>query len=152
MSNALLSDDEHYMTYINLKSLLGTSMIDETQPIIMVGNHIKEIIDWCEKYPDVAPARIAGMIIVAKDDHFSDEAIMLIDKYANRPYVLDEIGCNLDSFSSVGSVVPYYERRMKIYNTMLNHKNATVREWAKKQSDACNYLMKRESIVEEEKF
>jgi hypothetical protein len=152
LSNALLSDDEHYMTYINLKSLLGTSMIDETQPIIMVGNHIKEIIDWCEKYPDVAPARIAGMIIVAKDDHFSDEAIMLIDKYANRPYVLDEIGCNLDSFSSVGSVVPYYERRMKIYNTMLNHKNATVREWAKKQSDACNYLMKRESIVEEEKF
>lgn len=152
LSNALLSDKEHYMTYINLKSLLGTSIIDETQPIIMVGNHIKEIMDWCDANPDVAPARIAGMIIVAKDDHFTDEAIALIDNYADRPYVLDEIGCNLDSFSSVGSVVPYYERRMKIYNTMLNHKNAIVREWAKKQSDACRYLMQRESNAEEEKI
>ena len=152
LSKALLSDDEHYITYLNLKSLLGASMIDETEPIIMIGNHFKDIIDWCDQHPDVAPARIAGMIIVAKGDKFSDEAIELIDKYADRKYVLDELGCNLDSFSSVGSVVPYYERRMKIYNTMLNHKNAIVREWAKKQSDACRYLMQRESVAEEEKI
>jgi len=152
LSAALASDNEHYLTYYNLKSFLGSSMIDERTPIIMEGNHFAEMLEWCAQYPDVAPARLAGMIVIAKEEQFSDEAKQLIDLYADRPYVLNEIGCNLDSFSSCGSVVPYYERRMKIYNTMLEHENPTVRDWAQKQSDACKYLMQRESTAEEEKW
>lgn len=152
LSAALLSDKEHYMTYFHLKAMLGASMADGRLPIIMEGEHFDEMLEWCEKNPEIAPARLAGMIVVATGEQFSDEAKELIDRYADRPYVLNELGCNLDSFCSVGSVVPYYESRKKIYDTMLDHSNVTVRDWAKKQSDACNYYAKHESVAEEEKW
>lgn len=149
LSIALLSENDQVMTYIHLKELLGCSFNDGSTPIIMEGNHFKEMIDWCENNPDIAPARLAGLIPVAIGDKFTPEAIALIDKYADKQYVLNEIACTLDSFSSVGSVVPYYERREKIYSSLLKHKNDSVRQWAQQNVNSCKYMIQEE--VEREK-
>lgn len=114
LSQALLSEGDKFMTFYNLKDLLGVSIIDSSTPIIMEGNHFDEMLDWCKNYPDIAPARLASMIPVAGDnDQFTPEALKLMALYADKNDVLDEIGCTLDSFASVGSVVPYYETHKK---------------------------------------
>lgn len=150
LSKALLSEDDQVMTYIHLKELLGCSFNDGSTPIIMEGNHFKEMIDWCENNPDIAPARLAGLIPVAIGDKFTPEAIALIDKYADKQYVLNEIACTLDSFSSVGSVVPYYEQREKIYSSLLKHKNDSVRQWAQQNVNSCKYMIQKEKEREKE--
>lgn len=108
------------------------------------------MIDWCDNNPDIAPARLAGLIPVAIGDKFTPEAIVLIDKYADKQYVLNEIACTLDSFSSVGSVVPYYERREKIYSSLLKHKNDSVRQWVQQNVNSCKYMIQKEMEREKE--
>lgn len=76
----------------------------------------------------------------------------MIDLYADQPYVLNEIECSLGSFSSIGSVVPYYVEQEKIFGTLLMHKNATVRRWAQQQINNCKYLAQHESERESEKW
>lgn len=153
LSEVLLSDGENYWAYYNMKNLLGVDMVDEQQPIILIGNHFSEMLDWCEKHPDIAPARLAGMITVNDGNgQFTKEAKILIDKYADREYVLNELECSLNSFFSVGSVIPEYESRKAIYTTMLDHSNTTVREWAQRQVNDCEFMIQREKIREQEKI
>lgn len=152
LSKALLSDGDQIMTYINLKELLGCSFYEDGIPIIMEGNHFKEMMEWCEKNSDIAPARLASLIPVMNGDEFTSEAITLINKYADKQYVLNEIACTLDSFSSVGSVVPYYEQRERIYSSLLQHKNDTVRRWAQQNVNSCKYIIQKETERESEMF
>jgi hypothetical protein len=154
LSVALLSSDEEFMTYYHLKNLLGPDMVyEESLPIIMEGGHFEDMLAWCEKNTEIAPARLASMIPVANsNDQFTPEALALIDRYADKKYVLDELGASLDSFASVGSIVPYYERRRNIYSTLLKHKNESVRRWAQRQINSCDYMIQRESTLEQEKW
>lgn len=146
LSQVLLSDAEHYMAYYHMKSLLGLSLVGENKPIILEGGHWDTILEWCQQNPDIAPARVAGIIPVMGDNNrFSGEAQQLIDLYADKPYVLDEIGCSMESFSSTGSVVPYYEHRKRIYQSVLTHPNATVRQWAQQHINGIDQMIEMES-------
>jgi len=146
LSQVLLSDAEHYMAYYHMKSLLGLSLVGENKPIILEGGHWDIILEWCQQNPDIAPARVAGIIPVMGDNNrFSAEAQQLIDLYADKPYVLDEIGCSMESFSSTGSVVPYYEHRKRIYQSVLTHPNATVRQWAQQHINGIDQMIEMES-------
>ena len=153
LSKALLSEGETFMTYYHLKELLGVDFVDGTKPIIMEGDHFAEMLEWCKIYPDVAPVRLASMIqVVGDNEQFSPEALTIINLFADRSYVLDEIGCTLDSFFSVGSVVPYYEKRKKIYSSVLQHPKLVVREWAQRQIKTCEYYINNARTHEEEKY
>ena len=146
LSEVLLSDGEHYMTYYHMKGLLGLTLSGDKQPILLEGNHWDTILEWCKQYPDIAPARVAGLIpVMGKNNQFSAEAQQLIDLYADKPYVLDEIGCSMESFSSTGSVVPYYEHRKRIYQSVLTHHNATVRQWAQQHINGIDQMIEMES-------
>lgn len=146
LSEILLSDAEHYMAYYHVKSLLGLSLISENKPIIMEGGHWDSILEWCKQNPDIAPARIAGIIpVIGENDQFSAEAKQLIDLYADKPYVLDEIGCSMESFSSIGSVIPYYDQRKRIYQSVLTHPNSTVRLWAQQHIIGIDQMIEMES-------
>ena len=145
LSEALLSDGEHYMTYFHLKSLLSVSINEDSRPILLESKQWNTILEWCKQYPDVAPARIAGMIpVIGENDQFSIEAKQLIDLYADQPYVLNEISCSMESFSSIGSVIPYYEHRKRIYQSILNHSNARVRLWAQQQINGIDQIIEME--------
>ena len=146
LSEVLLSDGEHYMTYYRMKGLLGLTLSGDKQPILLEGNHWDTILEWCKQYPDIAPARVAGLIpVMGKNNQFSAEAQQLIDLYADKPYVLDEIGCSMESFSSTGSVVPYYEHRKQIYQSVLTHPNAIVRHWAQQHINGIDQMIEMES-------
>lgn len=152
LAELLLSDGQDFMAYYNMKRLLGVDLVNDQQPIILEGNHFTEMLAWCEKNQDVAPARLAGLIKVEKDGHFTNEALQIIDKYADKDYVLDEIGCSLNSFVSIGSVIPEYENRINVFKTLLDHHNPSVREWAQSQVNSCMYMIERETLRETEKI
>lgn len=152
LSEVLLSEGESYMNYYHMKGLLGLTLSGDKQPILLEGDHWETILEWCKQHPDIAPARVAGMIpVMGENNQFSREAKQLIDLYADKPYVLNEIGCSLDSFSSVGSVIPYYEQRKIIYQTMLTHSNLNVQRWAQQQINGIDQMIEMESTREAER-
>lgn len=146
----MMSDNLSYSTFSNIKSMIGIDIVDETTPIIIEGDHYDQILSWCESHKEKGPIFIAGLIPVSDGSQFSKYALSLIDKFGEVPGVLEELSCNLNSFSSVGSVVPYYENRKAIYSTMLSNKSEAVRIWAQKNVDECNYMIEYEGLREQE--
>lgn len=153
LSKALLSEGEESITFYNLKSLLGMNIVDSRKPIIMEGNHFDKMLDWCNDYPDTAPARLASMIPVAGDNNqFTPEALKLISLYADKKYVLDEIECTLDSFLATGSIIPYYKERREMYSSLLQDDRPKVREWAQRRINSCDYYIQHAQNIEKERF
>jgi hypothetical protein len=58
----------------------------------------------------------------------------------------------MESFSSTGSVVPYYEHRKQIYKSVLTHPNAIVRQWAQQHINGIDQMIEMESTREAEMF
>ena len=153
LSQLLLADGEDFMAYYNMKWFLGVDMVYNANPIINKGNHFEEMKPWLEAHPDIAPVRLASIIQVADEQgEFTPEAKYLIDTYGNDKNVLTELSCSLDSFVSVGSVLPQYEHRRNIYSKLLNHKLEEVRLWAQSQVNSCDYMIAYEGNREQEKI
>lgn len=153
LSKQLLTEGEEFMAYYNLKWFLGVDMVDNDNPIINEGNHFDEMKPWLEEHPEIAPARLASLILVADEQgEFTPEAIFLIDNYGKDRNVLTELGCSLNSFASVGSVLPQYEHRKNVYSKLLNHKFEEVRIWAQTEVNSCDYMIAYEGNREQEKI
>lgn len=153
LSQQLLSDGDEFMAYYNLKWFLGVDMVDNDNPIINEGNHFDEMKPWLEEHPDIAPMRLASLILVADEQgEFTPEAMYLIDNYGKERNVLSELGCSLNSFASVGSVLPQYEHRKNVYSKLLNHKLEEVRIWAQSEVNSCDYMIAYEGNREQEKI
>lgn len=152
LANVMLANNADYHIYSNIKHLLGVDMINEKLPAILLGDNYDKLLEWCETRKNAAPAWLASLITIADGDKFSKEALLLIDRFGDCPNVLSEIGCNLDSFSSWGSVVPHYEQRKKIYSSVLEHEKECVRLWARKCVSTCEYIIQEELKREREKW
>lgn len=153
LSQQLLADGEEFMAYYNLKWFLGVDMVDNDKPIINEGNHFDEMKPWLEAHLEIAPARLASLILVADEQgEFTTEAMFLIDHYGKDRNVLTELGCSLNSFASVGSVLPQYEHRKNVYSKLLNHKFEEVRIWAQSEVNSCEYMIAYEGNREQEKI
>lgn len=153
LSQQLLADGDEFMAYYNLKWFLGVDMVDNDNPIINEGNHFEKMKPWLEANQDKAPARLASLIqIVDGDGNFTREAMFLIDNYGKDRNVLTELGCSLNSFASVGSVLPQYEHRKNVYSKLHNHKFEEVRIWAQSEVNSCDYMIAYEGNREQEKL
>lgn len=153
LSKQLLKEGEEFMAYYNLKWFMGVDMVDNDNPIINEGNHFDEMKPWLEEHPEIAPARLASLILVADEQgEFTPEAIFLIDNYGKDRNVLTELGCSLNSFASFGSVLPQYEHRKNVYSKLLNHKFEEVRIWAQTEVNSCDYMIAYEGNREQEKI
>ena len=153
LSQQLLAEGDDFMAYYNMKWFLGVDMVDNDNPIINEGDHFDEMKPWLEAHPEIAPMRLASLILVADEQgEFTPEAMYLIDNYGKDRNVLSELGYSLNSFVSVGSVLPQYEHRRNIYSKLLNHKFEEVRIWAQSEVNSCDYMIAYEGKREQEKI
>lgn len=153
LSQQLLAEGDEFMAYYNMKWFLGVDMVDNDNPIINEGDHFDEMKPWLEAHPEIAPRRLASLILVADEQgEFTPEAMYLIDNYGKDRNVLSELGCSLNSFVSVGSVLPQYEQIRNIYSKLLNHKFEEVRIWAQSEVNSCDYMIAYEGKREQEKI
>ena len=153
LSEALVSDGEEYMLYYNLKSILGSmTSFDNEVGILFKTNHTKELLEWCAKYPNVAPERLMLIAPLYEEDHFSDIVLSLLDLYGEQESVLTALSCNMGSFSFVGSVVPLYEKQYHCIEQIANHQHEVVRQWAVKMIKSLTQQIVDEKNRDEEGF
>lgn len=133
LSEALVCKDERYMLYYKLKSILGSmaSYKDEIG-ILFQTDHSCALLDWCAKYPTVAPKRLMLMVPLYGENGFSDIVLKLVDLYGEQEGVLTALSCNMGSFSFVGSIVPLYEKQIKCIEGLSNNHSEKVRTWSVK--------------------
>lgn len=81
---------------------------------------IFEVSNTQSKEPDVDKAK------------WNSVTLLLINTFGDSEGFLDQLGQNLFSFGSIGSRVPYYERRITLLQQLLDHEYSTVREFAEK--------------------
>lgn len=133
LSEALVCKDERYMLYYKLKSILGSmANYKDEVGILFQTDHSCALLDWCAKYPTVAPERLMLMVPLYGENGFSDIVLKLVDLYGEQEGVLTALSCNMGSFSFVGSIVPLYEKQIKCIEGLSNNHSEKVRTWSVK--------------------
>ena len=133
LSEALVCEGERYMLYYKLKSILGSmTSYDNEVGILFQTDHNDALLDWCAKYPMVAPERLMLMVPLYGENGFSDIVLKLVDLYGEQEGVLTALSCNMGSFSFVGSIVPLYEKQIKCIKGLSNNHSEKVRTWSVK--------------------
>ncbi|HDX8379802.1 TPA: hypothetical protein RQM98_002071 [Aeromonas salmonicida] len=90
------------------------------------------VIDWCK---DKVALRIVGraipMFISNGEERIVNPLIVkLISEFSDNKSFLNEISANFSSRSWSGSLVPYLEADKQILQTLTDHANIKVRNWA----------------------
>lgn len=133
LSEALVCEGKRYMLYYKLKSILGSmTSYDNEVGILFQTDHNDALLDWCAKYPMVAPERLMLMVPLYGENGFSDIVLKLVDLYGEQEGVLTALSCNMGSFSFVGSIVPLYEKQIKCIKGLSNNHSEKVRTWSVK--------------------
>ena len=132
--NAFLGPDT-FLFYYQVKDELGSGFGFGKGPLFDVDEGL--IKQLCVDYPESAPVRIASMVPCfdiseggKETEQFSKWVLWLLDNFGNQKDVRSSISGNLGSFSWTGNVSPYYERNIRCFEKLLNHKYPEVREWA----------------------
>lgn len=133
LSEAFVCEGKRYMLYYKLKSILGSmTSYDNEVGILFQTDHNDALLDWCAKYPMVAPERLMLMVPLYGENGFSDIVLKLVDLYGEQEGVLTALSCNMGSFSFVGSIVPLYEKQIKCIKGLSNNHSEKVRTWSVK--------------------
>ena len=151
LSEALVCEGERYMLYYKLKSILGSmTSYDNEVGILFQTDHNDALLDWCAKYPMVAPERLMLMVPLYGENGFSDIVLKLVDLYGEQEGVLTALSCNMGSFSFVGSIVPLYEKQYKCIEQISTHRSEKIRTWSVKMLSNLKKQIENEKTHDEE--
>jgi len=150
--SGLLGD---FITFFKLKNLLGSKRgwLGADGIIFDSDDRNQVILEWCAKYPTIAPKRMANMMPLEKktgeqiDWHPFAKAI--IDTYGDLDGLLEEISANMGTFGMTGSSIPYYKDQKELLLKIKGHPNLVVRDWVEKMIDYTERKIKREKLEEE---
>jgi hypothetical protein len=118
---------------LSLRQLLGTGHEKEKTDALVTDLPEEKIIEWCNQNETEGPTSIAGLMPIFSGEEpgsWHPFAKRIIYEFGHLNEVLDALSGNLASFSSAGSRAPYYERRVRLFNALLDHGTAEVRQWA----------------------
>ena len=116
-------------------------------------SHEAKVLTWCDEYPDRAPASIMPMLPLYNEgeDRFSGLVMELLNRYGNQEDVLNSLGCNMGSFSWVGSLVPLYKKQLSCITPLTEHPIEAVRVWARRTQSSLKEKIRRETNTDEER-
>ena len=126
----------------------------ETYSAIFLNLRRRErVLQWCDQHRNRAPKRLLEMLPLYDEagDRFSDFVITLIDRYGDQEGVLKSLGCNMGSFSWVGSLVPLYEKQLSCITPLTEHPIEAVRVWARRTQSSLKEKIRRETNTDEER-
>lgn len=139
-----------FLFYFQVKDELGSGSGFGRGPLFELEEGL--IKQLCFDYPESAPVRIASMVPCfdpQNNEQFSKWVIWLLDNFGEQKDVRSSISGNLGSFSWTGNVSPYYERNIKCFEKLLNHKFSGVREWAQQSINEENKFLEMEKVNED---
>lgn len=90
------------------------------------------VVDWCkDEVALLIVGRAISMFISRGEERaINPLMIQLLTEYADSKPFLSEISANFSSRSWSGSLIPYLEADKKILQTLVEHTNIKVRNWA----------------------
>ena len=138
----------------HLQQLLGDKISNtlSTSGLLFRQNHIKALLEWCEKNPKINAPVLMAMAPIGgeKPDSFSYIVKELIDRYGDIAQVLDSLSSNMGTFIYAGSVLPLYQSHIKMLEELKGHSKEGVRMWAIKMIAGYEKMISRERDFEEE--
>ncbi|MDD4685562.1 MAG: hypothetical protein PHD45_10070 [Bacteroidales bacterium] len=151
LSEALVLEGKDYAIYYNLNYIIGSS-IGNIRPIgILFLGDIDKIFEWCDKYPKVAPVRLASMVPIYENGNIHPIALRLIDNFGDNDEVLNVLHSNINTFGWIGSLIPLLEKKKKLFEDLVNHKIPRVSKWARENIDIVILELENEKRSEEER-
>lgn len=147
LAKEILSDGEGYWKYHRLKDILGSMIGGPYNEIglLFETDHIEALLEWCRKYPKVAPERLMDMAPVLDGNAFSKIVYKLVDEFGQNDKVLRALEHNLGCFGWIGSVIPLYQKELMAVETLKEHKYKEVRNWSKQMAEYLKGEMESES-------
>jgi hypothetical protein len=158
LSNALLSNDENYITYYELKHILGSHIGGTGRNLgVLFDADLNAIFNWCEMNKPLAPERFAELIPIFDNNNTNYSkwhpiVLRVFDEFGEIREVLDNIGSNMRTFFWSGSVVPFLESKKILFEELGDHKIALVRHWASRNIDHLVKEIEREKNNDAEHF
>ncbi|MDZ7725716.1 MAG: hypothetical protein U5R06_23540 [candidate division KSB1 bacterium] len=147
-----------YLTYFNLKNMLGTLNGNWGHQGHLFENTSRneKILYWVREHNDIAPRRIANMMPIESGNNKTIEwhpfTKSIIDEFSNMDGVLEELSANMGTFGITGSSVPYFKNQKVLLEKLLDHQSEKVREWAEKMIEYTERCIKKEELDDEERF
>lgn len=138
-----------------LKQLLGrTNGLVRNLPSVLSVIPVRDIMNWCEKYPEIAPVFTAQALNILEtvDDKLQPTQLFLklLENFGDNQRVADSLKANMNSRGWVGSLVPYLESDKATLTPFINHENINVRSWIKDHLSYINRQIDEESRRDEE--
>ena len=151
LANAMSSENDEEGKFSKLYWVLGSMSIYNKFPsLIFKKEHEQALLDWCAKNPDVNAYRLMSIAPMLNGNNFSDIVIQLINLYGNRNFVLTALGDKLGSFASTGSALLIYDTRIRLVETLVNHRLPKVSAWATLQVEKLKQAREQTRKFEEE--
>ncbi|BDC07554.1 hypothetical protein [Phocaeicola vulgatus] len=151
LAQAMSLEKDEEGKFYNLYWILGSMSIYNKFPsLIFTKEHERTLLDWCAKNPDVNAYRLMSIAPMLNGDNFSDIVIQIINLYGNRNLVLTALSDKLNSFASTGSALPIYDSRIKLAETLINHRLPEVSAWATLQVEKLKQAREQTRKFEEE--
>ena len=154
--NGLLEDS---LTFIKLKFILESKNgnFHEKGGFHFISEHDYEsIINWCKNNKPKAPLRIAYLMPISDVQEnkivWHPFALRMIDEFGDLDGFLNELSANMGSFGFTGSVIPYYEEHLTLFNLLTKHKKRIVCDWADKMIMTTKKIIMREKLNEEDRY
>jgi hypothetical protein len=86
-----------------------------------------------------------------QDPRWHPFGLRLLDEFGNLEEVRASLSSNIFSFSSSGSRIPYYERRITLLEELLEQDIPAVRQWASKEISRYEKTIEQERQEEQER-
>ena len=158
ISQALIAENEGFAKYWGLKHIFGSHIggVGRSTSILFDGD-VEEIFKWCHNNKPLAPIRIAGLVPIYNDNtqdftQWSPISKRLIDEFGDNQKMLDELSCNMGSFSWTGSTVPLYKSQKNLFESISNHSIPQVSEWASRNLQYIEKTIENEMNRDAEEF
>jgi hypothetical protein len=169
--DALLSGSLKSMTIMEIVAKNPLASSSETGPGGPLFRSIDNdfLIEWCEENSPDGPALLGQTvpIFAADSESASDRrpsmgdepqdprwhpfGLRLLDEFGNLEEVRASLSSNIFSFSSSGSRIPYYERRITLLEELLEQDIPAVRQWASKEISRYEKTIEQERQEEQER-
>ncbi|MCD8291543.1 MAG: hypothetical protein LUC91_08615 [Prevotella sp.] len=150
ISDTLVNDE---FSGYRLHNILGSKTGSYNEAgILFTEDHTESFMAWCERYPEKAPAILIEMVPLDGNGKFPDLVIKILEKYADKPYVLNSLEAHLGTFAITGSVLPLLYSQKRAVEALLNNKNAIVRQWAAKMTASYEKKIEDAQNFEEEHY
>jgi hypothetical protein len=138
-----------------LSHLLSTeNTFEKMNPSVLAELPEDLLRDWCFQEPDMAPTFVAEatdvMLKTEKGFQISPRAMFLIDNFGHDKKVLSALISNISSFGWTGSLVPYYEAELIVFEPLKSHKRSEVRDWANSRIAYLTQMIEREKCRDAE--